>query len=93
AEPAAVVTGRDLAIATSGTAERGAHILDPHTGEPATALAALTLTGHGLTRTDAYATAAFAMGAGARAWVEALDGHEGLGITAVGEIWRTPGFP
>ncbi|WP_346168168.1 FAD:protein FMN transferase [Streptomyces javensis] len=92
-ELAAVVTGRDLALATSGTAERGPHILDPHTGEPATALASLTLTGHDLTRTDAYATAAFAMGDRARDWVEALDGHEGLGITAAGEIWRTPGFP
>ncbi|WP_262698585.1 MULTISPECIES: FAD:protein FMN transferase [Streptomyces] len=92
-ELVAVVTGRDLAVATSGTAERGAHILDPHTGEPATALASLTLTGRGLTRTDAYATAAFAMGAGARDWVEALDGHEGLGITTAGDIWRTPGFP
>ena len=92
-ELAAVVTGRDLAVATSGTAERGAHVSDPHTGEPATALASLTLTGRGLTRTDAYATAGFAMGAGARAWAEALDGYEALGITATGEVWHTPGFP
>lgn len=67
-------------------------MVDPHTGEPATALASLTLTGRSLTRTDAYATAAFAMGAGARDWVEALDGHEALGITAAGDIWRTSGF-
>lgn len=92
-ELAAVVTGGDLAVATSGTAERGAHVLDPHTGRPATALLSLTLTGRHLTRTDAYATAAFAMGAGARDWVEALDGHEALGITAAGEVWRTPGLP
>ncbi|MFI0819351.1 FAD:protein FMN transferase [Streptomyces sp. NPDC021098] len=92
-ELAAVVTGRDLAVATSGTAERGAHILDPHAGEPADALASLTLTGHGLTLTDAYATAAFAMGAGARTWAGALDGYEALGITATGETWHTPGFP
>lgn len=92
-ELAAVVTGRDLAVATSGTAERGPHVLHPHTGEPATALASLTLTGPGLTRTDAYATAAFAMGAGARAWVEALDGYEALGIPATGEVWHTSGFP
>ncbi len=92
-ELAAVVTGRDLAVATSGTAERGAHVLDPHTGRPATGLLSLTLTGRHLTRTDAYATAAFAMGAGARAWAEALDGHEALGVTPSGEIWRTPGFP
>ena len=29
-----VVTGRDIAVATSGTAERGAHIVDPHSGLP-----------------------------------------------------------
>ncbi|MGR3939020.1 FAD:protein FMN transferase [Streptomyces sp. BRA346] len=91
-ELAAVVTGRDLAVATSGTAERGAHVWDPYTSGPATALASLTLTGHSLTRTDAYATAAFAMGAGARVWTEALDGFEALGIATTGEIWRTPGF-
>ncbi len=90
---AAVVTGGELAVATSGTGERGAHVLDPHTGRPATGLLSLTMTGRHLTRTDAYATAAFAMGAGARDWVEALEGHEALGITAAGEIWRTPGFP
>ncbi|OMI41086.1 putative thiamine biosynthesis lipoprotein [Streptomyces sparsogenes DSM 40356] len=89
----AVVTGRDLAVATSGTAERGPHVLDPHTGEPATALASLTLTGPGLTWTDALATAAFAMGHGARAWTAALDTHEALAVTATGELWHTPGFP
>ncbi|MFJ2199979.1 hypothetical protein [Streptomyces violaceusniger] len=66
---------------------------DPHTDQPATALLSLTLTGRHLTGTGAYATAAFAMGAGARDWVEALDGHEALGITAAGEVWRTPGLP
>ncbi|MFE5092661.1 FAD:protein FMN transferase [Streptomyces sp. NPDC056638] len=91
-ELAAVVTGHDLAVATSGTAERGAHILDPHTGEPASALASLTLTGPWLTMTDAYATAAFAMGAAAPAWLESLDGYEALAITPDGQEWHTPGF-
>ncbi|WP_051654042.1 FAD:protein FMN transferase [Kitasatospora cheerisanensis] len=58
---ARVVTGHDLAVATSGTAERGPHILDPHTGRPATTLASLTLLGPHLTRLDALTTAAFAM--------------------------------
>ncbi|MDX3228898.1 FAD:protein FMN transferase [Streptomyces sp. ME19-01-6] len=91
----AVVTGREggLAVATSGTAERGSHVLDPHTGEPATTLASLTLTGPGLTWTDALATAAFAMGAGARAWTASLETHEALAVTATGELWQTPGFP
>ena len=34
---ATACAGRDIAVATSGTAERGAHILDPLTGRPARA--------------------------------------------------------
>ncbi|ROR38470.1 thiamine biosynthesis lipoprotein [Kitasatospora cineracea] len=60
---ARVVTGHDLAVATSGTAERGPHVLDPHTGLPAGSFASLTLVGPHLARVDALATAAFAMGA------------------------------
>ena len=89
----AVVAGRDCAVATSGTVEPGPHALDPRTGEPATELFSLTLTGRGLTWTAAFATAAFAMGAGAWAWVESLDGHEALAITSAGHTWRTSGFP
>ncbi|MGW3624081.1 FAD:protein FMN transferase [Streptomyces sp. NPDC000880] len=92
AELATVVSGRDLAIATSGTAERGPHIRDPHNGEPATSLASITLTGPRLTTTDAYATAAFAMGDAARTWVESLDGYEALAITPDGQAWHTSGF-
>ncbi|WP_218001823.1 FAD:protein FMN transferase [Microtetraspora malaysiensis] len=92
-ELAAVVAGTDLAVATSGTAERGPHILDPHTGRPATALASVTLVGASLTMVDAYATAAFAMGGAAREWVARLDGVEAFAVTADGGIWRTPGFP
>ena len=57
-----MVTGRDFAVATSGVAERGPHIINPHTGRPAAGLASITVVGPGLALTDAYATAAFAMG-------------------------------
>ncbi|MGI8329802.1 FAD:protein FMN transferase [Actinomadura scrupuli] len=57
-----VVEGTDLAVATSGITERGAHITDPHTGLPVTDLLSLTLVGHQLTRLDALSTALFAMG-------------------------------
>ncbi|WP_443078524.1 FAD:protein FMN transferase [Streptomyces sp. NBC_01497] len=57
---ATVVTARhDLAVATSGTAERGAHIFDQHNASPATAFASLTLIGPRLTLIDTFATAAF----------------------------------
>jgi len=89
---ALVVAGRDFAVATSGVAERGPHIVNPHTGQPATELASITVVGAGLTLTDAYATAAFAMGPEARDWVESLDGYEAFAITARGADWQTSGF-
>ncbi|MGW0984550.1 FAD:protein FMN transferase [Streptomyces xiamenensis] len=88
----AVVQGYDLAVATSGSAERGAHILDPHAREPAGELLSLTLIGNRLTWTDAYATAAFARGSAARDWVEGLEGHEALAVTRGGAVWHTSGF-
>ncbi|WP_031066536.1 FAD:protein FMN transferase [Streptomyces sp. NRRL WC-3742] len=90
---ATVITGHDLAVATSGTAERGAHIHDPHTGRPATALASLTLVGRGIADTDAYATAAFAMGPDrALAWAEAHPDLEALAILPDGRSLATPGL-
>ncbi len=89
---AAIVTGRDVAIATSGTAERGAHIINPRTGQPATELASVTVVGPWVATADAYATAAFAMGPAAREWAEHLDGYEALGIAPDGTAWQTSGF-
>lgn len=90
----AVVSGNDLAVATSGTAERGPHILDPHTGRPTEALASITVTGRHLTTTDAYATAAFAMGpVAARGWIDSLPGHTALAVTPDGGGWATDDFP
>jgi FAD:protein FMN transferase len=89
---ALVVAGRDFAVATSGVAERGAHIIDPYTGQPPVGLASITVVGASLAETDAFATAAFAMGSAARDWVESLDGYEGFAITATGARWQTSGF-
>jgi FAD:protein FMN transferase len=90
---ALVVCGRDFAVATSGLAERGPHIINPHTGQPATGLASITVVGAGLAGADAYATAAFAMGsAGARDWLETVDGYEAFAVTPSGTAWQTSGF-
>jgi thiamine biosynthesis lipoprotein len=71
-----VLSGTDLAVATSGTYERGAHVVDPRTGRPATALRSVTLVGHDIADTDAYATAALAMGTAALPWLGLLEGYE-----------------
>jgi FAD:protein FMN transferase len=90
---ALVVAVSDCAVATSGTAERGSHIIDPFTGRPPSGLASLTVIGPSLALADAYATAAFAMGpARARDWTSSLDGHEAYAITSAGDSWHTPGF-
>jgi thiamine biosynthesis lipoprotein len=89
---ALVVTGQDFAVATSGVAERGLHIVNPHTGQPAIGLASITMVGATLAVTDAYATAAFAMGPDARDWVESLDGFEAFAVTPGGQTWQTRGF-
>ena len=67
---AAVVAGAGrLAIATSATYERGAHIIDPQTGEPTADLASVTIIGPDLTYADAYATAVFVMGPDGLNWL------------------------
>ncbi len=87
-----VVAGRDLAVATSGAAERGAHIFNPHTGSPAGGPASVTIVGRHLTFADAYATAAFAMGTDCLAWIEALPGYEGLVVHGDGTREATSGW-
>jgi thiamine biosynthesis lipoprotein len=89
---ALTVEGQDFAVATSGIAERGSHVLDPHTGRPADGLLSVTVTGPDLAVADAYATAVFAMDY-PRALGWSADGYEAFGITAQGGTWRTPGFP
>ena len=88
-----VVSGTDFAVATSGTAERGAHVLDPFTGQPPTGLASVTVVGADLTRVDCVATAAFAMGEQAQPWLEQLDGFEAYAVTDTGMAWWTSGYP
>jgi thiamine biosynthesis lipoprotein len=91
---AKVVEANDLAVATSGAYERGAHILDPHTGDAPAGVLSVTVSGPELGTADAYATAAFAMGAGGAAWTARLaGGYEALTITADGRVLSTPGFP
>jgi thiamine biosynthesis lipoprotein len=79
----------DGAVATSGTAERGAHVINPHTGGAALDLASVTVIGPTLTRADAYATAALAMGFAAPEWLATLDGYRAYIVDAGGFEWST----
>ncbi|MFC5637572.1 FAD:protein FMN transferase [Streptomyces bullii] len=84
----------ELAVATSGTAERGAHVIDPRTGRSAvTDLVAVTVVAPRVTWADCWATAAFAMGSReGLAWLESLPDVEALLITAGDEVRCTQGL-
>jgi thiamine biosynthesis lipoprotein len=88
----AVITGRDIAVATSGNGERGAHITDPFTGRSAQGVAAVTVIGQRLTRVDSLATAGFAMGIHALDWLESQPEVEALVVTTEGRPLPTSGF-
>jgi thiamine biosynthesis lipoprotein len=90
---AALVSGHDFAVATSGTAERGEHIIDPATERPAAGFASVTLIGERIARTDAYATAVFVMGPErGLEWVEKREGLEAYAVLPDGQTVETGGF-
>lgn len=83
----------DTAVATSGTYERGLHVLDPFRGVPATDLRSVTVVGPELGTADAYATAALAMGHAGIDWLATLPGHECAVVTSDGRALRSDGLP
>ncbi|MCW2497459.1 MAG: thiamine biosynthesis protein [Jatrophihabitans sp.] len=81
-----------LAVATSGTAERGAHIVDPHSGRCPTETASVTVVGSSIGLVDAYATAALAMGRDAEGWLDRQPGVSGIVVGADGSsTWLRAG--
>jgi thiamine biosynthesis lipoprotein len=89
---AAVLAGEDIAIATSGEYERGAHVIDPHTGRPPAGLLSATIVGPDLATADAYATATFAMGDQGPEWAASLSDYETLCITTDQVVLTSPGL-
>ncbi len=89
---AVLLASERLGVATSATYERGAHILDPRTGQPVTDIASATVVGPDLTLADAYATILFVMGVDGLEWVAAHDGYEAYVITHDDTTHWTEGF-
>ncbi len=89
---ACVVLASGLAVATSGTYEKGEHILDPHTGKPANALLSFTVVGPDILQADVYATAGFAMGVSGLEFVSRSIGYEAYAIDNQLRASYTAGF-
>jgi thiamine biosynthesis lipoprotein len=68
------------AIATSGLYERGMHIVNQRTARASDELLSMTVIGPSLAVADAYATAAFAMGAAGLGWLATRPGYGGYAI-------------
>jgi thiamine biosynthesis lipoprotein len=88
----AVIERRDGAVATSGTYERGPHVLDGRTGLPAGDLVSLTVTAADLTTADAVSTAAFAMGHAGIAWAAAQPGCLVYAVDGQRRVHRSDGL-
>jgi thiamine biosynthesis lipoprotein len=81
------------AVATSGSYERGDHVLDPHTGRPADGAVSATVCGPALDMADALATGLLACGPDGLDWFGALDGFEAMVIVPDGTTAKTGHFP
>jgi thiamine biosynthesis lipoprotein len=86
------------AVATSGSAHRGGHFLEPSTGLPASGIRQATVVGRSLTQADIWATALVARGARVLDRKDCLvprligQGYELFIIAEDGETYGSPGF-
>jgi thiamine biosynthesis lipoprotein len=89
---ARVVLASGLAVATSGTYEKGEHVLDPHTGKAADTWLSFTVVGPDILQADVYATACLAMGTQGLDFLAGVTGYEAYAIDRQLEAVYTPGF-
>lgn len=78
----------DGAVATSGTAHRGQHLVDARTGRAPVNIASVTVVGADPTWADIDATAAYALGDAAVRWLGDR-GRQGVVVWADGQMSQT----
>jgi thiamine biosynthesis lipoprotein len=83
---------RDGAVATSGSYERGEHVVDARTGRPANDWQSVTVVAPDLATADSIATAALAMGRHGPAWAARRPGCEVAAIGHEARLWTTRGL-
>lgn len=88
-----IVSGENIAVATSGTAIRGQHIYNPFNPQKQiTDIVSFTVIGDNIYDADRYATSAFAMGKDGIFFIEKVNGFEGYMIDAQGIATYTSYF-
>jgi thiamine biosynthesis lipoprotein len=80
------------AVATSGAAHRGAHIVDARTDRPPLGMASVTVVGGSLTAVDIDATAAYALGPDAARWLTGRGHHTALVVHDDGTTTEVSGM-
>jgi thiamine biosynthesis lipoprotein len=88
----AAVIEVDGAVATSASYERGAHLVDPRTGQPGCRAASATVTGPSLAQADALATGLAVGGDAALDVISGLAGYQAYLIRPDGSESWTPGM-
>jgi len=81
------------AVATSGSYERGEHVVDPRAGAPTGALLSATVIGHDLGYADALATGLYASRGALLERISLLVGYHGFIVDGRGAIRASRGFP
>lgn len=88
-DPAALVGRvpcRRGAVATSGAAHRGQHVVDARSGLPPVGVASVTVVAADLVSADVDATAAYALGPQALAWLRSRADRGGLVVWSDGRV-------
>jgi len=88
-QPIATLKVDNIAVATSGLYERGAHIYDPHTKQPVDDFASVTIFGPDITTADVFATAVFAMGDKAGNFIAKQRNYQAIIIDKAGNLVTT----
>jgi len=86
----AVVPVLNGAVATSGAAHRGAHVVDGRTGRPPVGVGSVSVIARSVTDADIDATAAYARGEDAARWLSTRPGRTGLVVWADGSTTMVP---
>lgn len=88
----AVLSVANVAVATSGSYERDAHIWDGRSGRRVLSPGSFTVVGPFMTYADAYATVGYVLGSEGLAWVARHRGYEALRVAPDGSLSGTQGM-